>query len=370
MFNINPYALGGAFVGGLVGTYFLSLLFRYALLGRNGTKVQQLWVIMLTGVVGIGFSAFGDGTGGFTNRITNMPDMTMVIAYGLSALIIAFTVSRNFEEPTVKRQLKMGGILGRAVALVFVVPMTLIGIGNLTGNAYSFAVNGPPPGPGLGASRAEMRQIMLDGEMAPFWAMVDEKAPEDLYWIIESLFAAEDTYRSADDVAAKFNNEMLKYRVSLAIYGPALTDTQRRVVIQNQTDFIREFQGDPETCAMVAISGGAGLSQEQLLSVKEIFNRTLVETMGLLIDARNASRDGVMMPSAPTEDDYLLLTESIFESGFTEDQLMAFANGDTTHPEFCNMAIGFMDAIARIEGQAGERIRFEATQEMLTTVPQ
>ena len=61
--------------GGIIGIYLFSLLFRYAILGPNGKKLQQLWVVMLTGVVAIGFSAFGDGTDGFTNRITNLPNM-------------------------------------------------------------------------------------------------------------------------------------------------------------------------------------------------------------------------------------------------------------------------------------------------------
>ena len=151
MFNVNPYYLGGLVLGGLVGIYLFSQVFQYALLGRNRTKVQQLWVIMLTGVVAIGFSAFGDGTDGFINRITNPPNMAQAIAYALSALVVAFFVWLKVpEEMPPEQQPKTGGIVGRVVALVFVIPMILIGAGNLAGNAYNFAVNGPPPGPGLG----------------------------------------------------------------------------------------------------------------------------------------------------------------------------------------------------------------------------
>ena len=82
----------GLSIGGLVGVYQFSLLFRYVILGSGGTKVQHLWVVMLTGVVAIGFSAFGDGTDGFSNRITNPPDMAQAIAYAHSALIVAFFV--------------------------------------------------------------------------------------------------------------------------------------------------------------------------------------------------------------------------------------------------------------------------------------
>lgn len=192
---MNLYYLGGLTIGGLVGVYLFSLLFRYAILGRGGTKVQHLWVVMLTGVVAIGFSAFGDGTDGFSNRITNPPDMAQAIAYALSALIVAFFVwlRSDTNMPPEGSPATKASIVGRALALVFVIPMILIGLGNLAGSAYSVAVHGQPS-PGLGVNRAEMREIMLNGEMAPFWQLVDQEAPSDLDYIIERIFSDEESY--------------------------------------------------------------------------------------------------------------------------------------------------------------------------------
>ncbi|MGR3344721.1 MAG: hypothetical protein ACU0DI_16155, partial [Paracoccaceae bacterium] len=93
---------------------------------------------MLTGIVAIGYLAFGDGTDGFANRITNPPDMVQAIAYAFSALVVAFFVWQRADESPQppEMQPKTRSIVGRAVALVFVIPMILIGLGNLAGSAY------------------------------------------------------------------------------------------------------------------------------------------------------------------------------------------------------------------------------------------
>ena len=88
MFGVNLTYLASFSIGAFLGTYLFSLLFRYALLGRSGTKLHSFGVVLLLGVVAVGMAAFGSGTDGFQNRITNSPDMVHVIAYPLSALII------------------------------------------------------------------------------------------------------------------------------------------------------------------------------------------------------------------------------------------------------------------------------------------
>lgn len=364
---MNLYYLGGLTIGGLVGVYLFSLLFRYAILGRGGTKVQHLWVVMLTGIVAIGFSAFGDGTDGFSNRITNPPDMAQAIAYALSALIVAFFVwlRSDTNMPPEGSPATKASIVGRAVALVFVIPMILIGLGNLAGSAYSVAVHGQPS-PGLGVNRAEMREIMLNGEMAPFWQLVDQEAPSDLDYIIERIFSDEESYTSEQDVMNKLNAELLSYRVQMATYGPALTDAQRSDLIRSQADFLRAFQDDPQTCAVVASQGGAALSAAQLSAVNSEFNQSMTTMMRLLIEARGAAQDGATMPRAASEDDYAALVAGMIETGTSEHELQVLFSENSADPAYCTATLDFMDAIAEMPGAAGVAVRFEVTQGLLT----
>ena len=65
--------------------------------------------------------------------------------------------------------------------------MMFIGMGNVTGSIYRIAVHGIPDRI-LGVSRSQMRSMMLDGDLGPFWRMLDEKAPADFDQIIERIF--------------------------------------------------------------------------------------------------------------------------------------------------------------------------------------
>lgn len=364
---MNTYYLVGMAIGSLMGILLFSVLFRYTILGRGGTKVQHLLVVILTGVVAIGFSAFGGGTDGFTNRITNPPDMAHAIAYALSALIVAFFVWLRPDENQPQKRSPVGkaGIAGRAVASVFVIPIILLGLGNLAGSAYSVAVHGQPS-PRLGINRAEMREVMLNGEMASFWQLLDQNAPEDLNYIIDRIFAAEASYGSEDDVLSKLNAELLAYRVQMATYGPALTDPQRAEIIRNQSDFLRVFQDDPETCAAVASQGGAVLSVAQLSTHKAIFNQTMVNMMGHLIEARAAAQEGPIMPRAASNDDYAALVKSMAENGTSENELQVLFSDNSADPAYCTATLAYMDAVADLPGPAGAAIRFEITQSLLT----
>jgi hypothetical protein len=364
---MNTYYLIGLTIGSLIGIYILSLLFRYAILGRGGTKVQHLWVVMLLGVVAIGFSAFNGGTDSFTSRITNPPDMAQAIVYALSALIVAFFVwlRPDVSQTLESSQVRKASIVGRAVALVFVIPMILLGLGNLTGSAYSVAVHGQPS-PGLGVSRAEMREIMLNGEMAPFWQLLNQDAPTDLNYIIDRIFADQASYGSEDDVRNKVSAELLAYRVQMATYGPALTDPQRSEIIRSQSDFIRAFQDDPETCATVASQGGAALSAAQLSAHNAIFNQSMTTMMGLLIEARTTAQEGTTMPRPASEDDYAALVESMIENGTSENELQVLFSENSADPAYCTATLDFMDAVADLSGLAGAAVRFEITQSLLT----
>jgi hypothetical protein len=364
---LNLYYLAGLTIGGLVGIYLFSLLFRYAILGRGGTKVQHLWVVMLTGLVAIGFSAFGDGTDGFSNRITNPTDMAQAIAYALSALIVAFFVwlRSDTNMPPEGSPATKASIVVRSVALFFVIPMIFIGLGNLAGSAYSVALHGQPS-PGLGVNRAEMRETMLNGEMAPFWQLLYQEAPSDLDYIIERIFSDEESYTSEQDVMNKLNAELLSYRVRMATYGPALTDAQRSDFIRSQANFLRAFQDDPQICAVVASQGAAALSAAQLSAVNSEFNQSMTTMMRLLIEARGAAQDGATMPRAASEDDYAALMAGMIETGTSEHELQVLSSENSLDPAYCTVTLDFMDTIAGMPGAAGVAVRFEVTQGLLT----
>ncbi len=363
------YILGIA-IGGLFGIYLFFILFRYALLGHSGTKLQQLWLVLLTGIVVIGFSSFGNDTDGFFRRITNTPDMPMVIGYSLSILGVAFFIFRRADDkPPLPVKKTSGRILGRAVALVFVIPMILIGLGSIGGGVYSLAVNGPPPGPGWGATRAEFRSAMLTGDLAPFWRVVDERAPNDIDYIIERLFAQEGELQSVEQARQMFRQELDDYRISLATYAAALSDNQRKEIMQSNLDWLRAYEDQPELCIDIAMTGGRNMTQEQLRLGGDLLNRHMIVMTENLLDARQAAASGALVPRPPTEQDYGALSELLYARGVPEDQLQALSNEDTTHPNLCQALIAFVDAVIDLEGASGEAVRWEVLQAILVASP-
>lgn len=370
MLSFDPYYLGGAVIGGVIGIYLSSVLFRYALLGRSGTKLQQMWVVLLTGIAAIGFSAFGNGTDGFVNRITNAPNIVQTVAYSLSALLVAlFIWWRTDDAPAPSDTKTTGSNVGRAIALIFVLPIILIGLGNIGGSFYSLAVNGPPPGPGLGVSRAEMREIMLNGDMGPFWQLVNKRAPQDMDFIIERMFAQEGEMQNVEQARQILKHEIMNYRVSLATYASALNDQQRKDILRESLDVLRAFEDQPTLCLDLALTGGQNMSQEQLLSAQDHLNRNMIVMTQSLLDARRAAATGAAVPRAPTEQDYAALVQLLNERGAPEDQLRALFNEDASHPQFCQAQIAFLHAVIDLDGASGEAVRFEVSQAMLVAIP-
>jgi hypothetical protein len=366
----NPYYVGGAVIGGIVGIYLFSVLFRYALLGRSGTKLQAMWVVLLTGIVAIGFSAFGDGTDGFANRITNPPDMVQILSYSLSALLVAFFVWwRTDDTPPPPETPRKGGIVGRAIALVFVIPMVMIGIGNIGGSIYSVAVNGPAPGPGWGVSQAEMREIMLNGDMAPFWRVVNDRAAAEMDYVIDSMFAQEAKFSSQEEAMQIFNQELVNFRVSLSTYGPAMTDEQRKELLQSNLELLRQFEDRPSLCVEVAMTGGQTLSQSELLSAQDELNKLMIVMTDNLLEAKEAASAGASMPTPPSDEDYGQIVTELVEAGMTEGELQALINEDTSHPDFCSANIAFLEGAIAMGGSSGEAVRFEVSQQMLVAAP-
>ena len=153
----------------------------------------------------------------------------------------------------------------------------------------------------------------------------------------------------------------------MATYGPAMSDFQRSEIIRRQSDFLRSFQGEPETCVTVAIQGGGGLSQAQLSSKIVTFNQLTLTIMEVLIEARTTAKESTIMPRAPSDEDYATLAESLVNNGMSQIELQALGSVDSTNPAlYCGALIKYLDAVAEFQGSGGESIRFEATQSLLT----
>lgn len=370
MFGYDPYYLGGAVIGGVFGIYLFSVLFRYALLGPSGTKIQQMWIVLLTGIVAIGFSAFGEGADGFLNRITNPPNPVQIFAYSFSALLVAFFVWwRVKDTPTATATPKKASLLGRAIAIVFVIPIMAVGFGNIGGNIYSLAVAEPELKLKQSASRAEMRNIMLTGDLAPFWQVVNERAPEDMNFIIERIFAQESGMHTVDQGRQVLTDEVVQYRVSLALYASALDDQQRKNILQTNLEMLRAFEDRPHLCLDLAMTGGRNLTQAELLSARDLLNRNLVVMTESLLDARQQATKGTSVPIPPNEQDYAALVRLLYDRGLSEDQMQALFNEDSSHPQFCQIQISFLDALIDLGGTSGEAIRGEILSAMLVAKP-
>ena len=119
LLNINPYFLLGSVLGGLLWVALFGSLFRSVILGGKGNKAQNLWFILLAGLVMIGLAGFGDGTDSFLDRITNLPNKHHAIGAALAMLVWGLLVrSRpSHEQPLVEGQPKTRGIVGRAIGL-------------------------------------------------------------------------------------------------------------------------------------------------------------------------------------------------------------------------------------------------------------
>ena len=132
-------------LGALTGAYIFSVLFRYALLGTRGTKLQQFWVITLMGVSAIGVGAVGAGEGSFGDRIGHPPDFGLLVIQPLAALVVGLIVllQRDDVEDIAERQRAKGaveralGVAGRSIALIVVVPLIVIGTLNNSINLYN-----------------------------------------------------------------------------------------------------------------------------------------------------------------------------------------------------------------------------------------
>jgi hypothetical protein len=369
---MTPEQIGFAIGSGIpsaLGVGLVYLLFRRAILGGDGTVSQRLWIAALAGLCGAGLYAFNEGEGGFVNRITNIPTITYALSMAIASLIVMGVIVKNASPPSpeLEPEIKKVG-WGRLGAIALAAPFLVLGLGNLAGSAYVVATEGFPA-LGITVDQAELRHNMLNGDMGPVWQVVDEKAPNDFDMIVNEIVKRSPDFRSVRDAEQAVNYQALNYRLSLASYGTALDDAGRKALIRSQTDFLRAFKDDPEKCIIVANRGADALPQEELLERVNVFNLSMATMFSLLIDARDSSQ-GRRLPAPPTDEDYVLLIDELVATGIPADRLLAVLNGDTSQPDYCEIIIAYMDGVANLKGAAGERVRFETAQLLLTAVPE
>jgi hypothetical protein len=142
LLGLSLYSLGA-----LLGAYLVGSIFRHALLGSRGTKLQQFSVFQLMGITAIGVGAVGEGEGGFVDRIANAPSFEVLVIQPLAALLVgAFVLlQRDDDEDPAEAEKPKGiggqaiGIAGRAIALLVVVPMIVVGLVNIGMNLLNLA---------------------------------------------------------------------------------------------------------------------------------------------------------------------------------------------------------------------------------------
>ena len=134
-------------LGALVGAYVFGSMFRHALLGSTGTKQQQFWVFQLMGIAAVGFGAVGAGEGSLADRISNPPTVDLLVIQPLAALVVGLIALRQRDDAHDRFESRrpqgiMGriiGVSGRALALIVVVPVMVVGLGNIVVNVYNLA---------------------------------------------------------------------------------------------------------------------------------------------------------------------------------------------------------------------------------------
>ncbi|PCK07721.1 MAG: histidine kinase [Alteromonadaceae bacterium] len=176
--------------------------------------------------------------------MTHPADTTRATVYLLSAVVVAFFTWRKLsKDQPINEQPKSGGMAYRMAALVFVIPMILIGVGNLAGSTYSVVVKRSNPDLLLGNTRSELQQNMPRSKTAPFWVMISEKAPEDFANIIRSATTGNFTVPAPElssdpngdekailNSVQKFTELRVKQRLSETLELPPLPESAQRII--------------------------------------------------------------------------------------------------------------------------------------------
>lgn len=212
----------------------------------------------------------------------------------------------------------------------------------------------------------ETRELMLRGKLAKFWQVVDEKAPEDLDYVINRFFEARSSLRTGEDVRKKLDRELLAYRLRLARNSGALSDRQRVDMINARIQFLRTFD-DPKTCALVARHGAGKLNYDQLLLVYLELDQVMAIMTAHLLDARAADKNVANTPIPPTDEDYDQLAMRMKDSGMTDLELEPLYLDTWKAPEYCQVYLSYLENVAAMPGKSGVAIRFDEIDRLLNS---
>ena len=212
----------------------------------------------------------------------------------------------------------------------------------------------------------ETRELMLRGKLAKFWQVVDEKAPEDLDYVINRFFEARSSLRTSEDVREKLNRELLAYRLRLAKYSRALSDRQRVDMINARIQFLRSFD-DPKTCALVARHGAGKLNYHQLSLVYLELDQVMATMTSHLLDARAINTGEANEPIPPTDEDYDQLATRMKDNGMTDLDLEPLYLDTWRAPEYCQVYLSYLENVAAMPGKSGVAIRFDEIEGLLNS---
>lgn len=359
--------LVGAFVGGLVIFPLVAAVFRYAVLGHEGSKLQKIYFVFIVALVAVGIAGFGEGTDGFVNRALNAPDLASIIGSGLAALAVAGFVSTR-QEVAPEGRTTIGPV-ARFFALLFALPIGVFGSINLIGGGYTALTYDE-----AAQIRGSIREQLLGSKMVETWHLIEERSPANFQGIVERLAVAIEEGKTGKEAFALMNAELAGLRTMLLEYSDFLTDDERKQIIGTSLDMLKRVKEDPVLCANVAATGGKDLPPKVAEAIEREKLASYVAVFGGLLNAQDRAQTGDSEDTAwttpPTPAHYVALGEEIDRLGVNREALNAALSGDTSHPGYCAGNIGFSEGVLKLGGQAGEAVRWETTKFMLSFVIQ
>jgi len=218
------------------------------------------------------------------------------------------------------------------------------------------------------ATKEDLRQAMLEGDMSLYWNTLQGELPELFEAVVEDLHERQDELATDEELARAINAHVFDIRLALAEENASsLSDVQRQEIIGSFLDVLVATSDVPEVCSTIIVSGGAELSQDQLAPIVTRLNEIGAITLRNLANAGRGPQLGNAALRPPTDTDYEALVLAAFDYGLTEDGFWAAAEVNASHPEFCEANIAVYRAMLSLGGETGEVLRAEEVNTMLVT---
>lgn len=345
----------------LAGIAILSFLLRFALFGADASRRKRLWLVLVAGglvFASVAFDTIGDD---FANLIITSPDPRKVGGWAVSFVIaVAFVWWRSGKPLPAPRFSSRLRLVLRCCAVLLSILLIVSYLEGVAVSAYRTFVKEAVSQTDTRStmSRAKIREIMFNSAFGRFWKMLDQRAPDELDLVIESLFAQRETLRTRQEMSALIDQEMEHFHVSRFIYGAALSDKQRKNIIQMGTNLLKGLEDRPALCVDMIRTSGQSFSQQDLLSVQRAFNDLLIVRAESLLNAEQAATQNALVPVPATDADFDRLFEKLMAQGMSEEELMIYINQDTDHSDFCSIMITVSEEIVAMQGPSGKAIRF------------